>query len=84
MKKNLLLLVFFLSLSAAAQDGNVFAESEQQQTEQGGTSSPDPGDQDEGPGNPGETAPINDYLPVLVLSGVVLILLYGKKLTEKI
>lgn len=34
---------------------------------------PGPGDQEEGPGNPGEPVPINGYIPVLLLSGLALI-----------
>lgn len=34
---------------------------------------PGPGDQEEGPGNPGEPVPIDGYVPVLLLSGLALI-----------
>lgn len=39
---------------------------------------PGPGDQEEGPGNPGEPVPINGYIPVLLLSGLALIF-YSQK-----
>lgn len=40
---------------------------------------PGPGDQEEGPGNPGEPVPINDYIPYLLILGVFLMIYYQIK-----
>lgn len=40
---------------------------------------PGPGDQEEGPGNPGEPVPINDYIPYLLTVGVFLMIYYQVK-----
>lgn len=40
---------------------------------------PDPGDQEEGPGNPGEPVPIDDYIPALLLGGLTLVIYYQRR-----
>ncbi|RRQ45324.1 hypothetical protein DTW91_10670 [Chryseobacterium sp. SC28] len=43
------------------------------------TDLPDSGELERGPSNPGETVPVNGYLPLLLLSAVALIFYYQKK-----
>lgn len=40
---------------------------------------PDPGDQEEGPGNPGEPVPVDAYIPSLLLVGLSLVVYYQRK-----
>ncbi len=40
---------------------------------------PGPGEQEEGPGNPGEPVPIDGFLPFLLFAGLSLIVYYEKK-----
>lgn len=40
---------------------------------------PGPGDQEEGPGNPGNPVPINGYIPVLLAGALSLIIYYQRK-----
>ncbi len=72
MKKITLLLMMGLSSMLLAQSGNVFAESEKNLYEEEEvmyqTNATEPG----GPGDP--AAPIDDYLPVLMVAGVALAL----------
>lgn len=44
---------------------------------------PGPEDHEEGPGNPGEPVPINDYVPLLLLSAFVLVI-YSQRKRKKI
>lgn len=43
---------------------------------------PGPGDQEEGPGNPGEPVPVDGYLPLLLLGGFVLIFYSHRKIKK--
>ncbi|UQB68747.1 hypothetical protein [Epilithonimonas zeae] len=40
---------------------------------------PPGGEQPEGPGNPGEPVPINGFVPVLLLTGIMLAIYYQRK-----
>ena len=40
---------------------------------------PGPGEQEEGPGNPGEPVPVDGYIPLLLLSGLFLMVYYQTK-----
>jgi len=44
---------------------------------------PGPGEQEEGPGNPGEPVPINGYIPLLLVSALALIL-YTQRRNKKV
>lgn len=77
-----LLLIGFLGSAQYADQDNRFNQSTDQSANQttanGGTASAD-GDGDGGsPGNPGE-APIDDYIPLLMIAGLGLIVYTGLK-----
>ncbi|WP_072998094.1 hypothetical protein [Epilithonimonas mollis] len=93
MKRYLTLLYISLSAMCFAQyQNNVFekdqAKNDQQSTVSGNDNTfdsqqsakgvPDGGEQEEGPGNPGDPVPINRLVPVLLLSGVVLVIYYQR------
>ena len=65
---------------AAQATPNNFPENEAGQTSSVG---PVGGEHPEGPGNPGEPVPIDGYLPLLLLSGAVLVF-YSLKRNKKI
>lgn len=44
-----------------------------------GNGMPDPGDQEEGPGNPGEPVPIDGYVPLLIIGGLTLMVYYQRR-----
>ncbi len=85
-KRILIVLILNCTVVLYAQDENVFAESEKQaQTENtNSTSGPSPVEQEEGPGAPGNTAPINEYLPLLFLIavGIAMFPLYKKRFSK--
>lgn len=71
-KKIVLFFAINIAVLGFAQEDNVFADSDaESQTASTPTTSdqPIPGEQDEGAGNPGPKAPIDDYIPLLFLSG---------------
>jgi len=44
---------------------------------------PGPGEQEEGPGNPGEPVPINGYIPLLLITGFAFII-YRERKNKKV
>lgn len=88
MKKTIYLLLLVLSVSCFAQQGsNPFAEPESRNTfsrdqgveERSGGEKVQPSTQKDGGGNPGDPAPIDDYLPLLVVVAVGLIVYHVRK-----
>lgn len=91
MKKTIYLILLVLSVSCFAQHGsNPFAEPESRNTfsrdqgldERSGGGKVQPSTQkdlDTGGGNPGDPAPIDDYLPLLVVVAVGLIVYHVRK-----
>ncbi|MNL07504.1 hypothetical protein D3C87_1281810 [compost metagenome] len=101
MKKYLLLIYLAISAMSFAQfQDNVFdkdkgvaqpnatvqAEDAESTTGESSYGSfPDPGDQEEGPGNPGpDPVPVDSLVPVLLISGLSLIIFYYQRKNRKI
>ena len=83
MKRILILILFsFFSTVVAQESANRFKEGEDEATYQK-ANLPDNsslGDQPQpGPGNPGDTVPIDDYIPLLVIAAVGIIIYQTQK-----
>lgn len=66
------------SATQAEANQNSFAPQEENQSSSL-VGVPGPGEHEEGPGNPGEPVPINDYIPYLLILGVFLMIYYQIK-----
>lgn len=64
-----------------AADTNMYVPAEDSQTSSSLVGN-GPGEHEEGPGNPGEPVPINDYIPLLILGGLALMFYYHRKSTK--
>ena len=65
--------------SKMTQENAISQESAFEDQQASASALPPGGDQPEAPGNPGEPVPINGLIPVLIISGIALVVYYKRK-----